>query len=160
MRGVAQLSAGFREGRGGGHGDGRRGGGVSRHSRGRDMPRQEGSREAILAACAGQGQVAWVVQIVRARAWAILLGWGWRGGGRGRHVQNVRLWWLRRVDNRRVRIGSKSSCPVRGRRRGGLRWYRMEDGGSARFAQAREAQDTLADRSVEATATSGVGRPL
>eukprot|EP00965_Chrysotila_dentata_P231360 6198313-Pleurochrysis_carterae.AAC.1 len=33
------LSARFCEGRGGGHGDGRRGGSVSRHSRGRDMPR-------------------------------------------------------------------------------------------------------------------------
>eukprot|EP00965_Chrysotila_dentata_P060423 2002539-Pleurochrysis_carterae.AAC.1 len=40
MRGVTQLGAGFREGRESGHGDGGRGVGVSRLSRGRDMPRQ------------------------------------------------------------------------------------------------------------------------
>eukprot|EP00965_Chrysotila_dentata_P153720 5081476-Pleurochrysis_carterae.AAC.1 len=42
MRSVTQVSAGLREGRGGGHGDGRRGGDVSRHSRGRDMPSRQG----------------------------------------------------------------------------------------------------------------------
>eukprot|EP00965_Chrysotila_dentata_P006579 214949-Pleurochrysis_carterae.AAC.1 len=41
MRGVAQLGTGFCESRGNGHGDGGRGVGVSRQSRGRDMPRQD-----------------------------------------------------------------------------------------------------------------------
>eukprot|EP00965_Chrysotila_dentata_P160047 5285041-Pleurochrysis_carterae.AAC.2 len=40
IRGVTQASAGFCEGRGGGHGDRWRGGDVSRYSRGRDMLRQ------------------------------------------------------------------------------------------------------------------------
>eukprot|EP00965_Chrysotila_dentata_P117641 3886851-Pleurochrysis_carterae.AAC.1 len=88
----------------------------------------------------------------------IPLGRGWRGVGRGRCVQSVRLGRLRRVDNGLVRIRSQCSCHVRSRRRGGLSWYWMNDrGNGTRLTRAGKAQHTLADRSVKATATSGVG---
>eukprot|EP00965_Chrysotila_dentata_P174620 5764717-Pleurochrysis_carterae.AAC.2 len=87
MRDVTQVSAGLCEGRGGGHGDRRRGRGVSRHSRGRDMPRQG----VCVSTCAlpfntahgwrlreGEGFVPSQRAAVRR---SDSFGWGRRGGG-------------------------------------------------------------------------------